>query len=179
MALPGLRLLNLGLLLLPLPTLDIKLLHLGVEFFDFLFLVIALRLGLLSLQVVAHVLVHLHALVIIGVGIGGLELGGRFRLHLLVNLKEGLVQVVLVPGLGLRLEFGQLAVAFVLLLLNQEVAISLEATTAIVSGLHLRDLLVCKLFFCLFTLLSHNISHRTTVFLGLFRVLIFFKLIEF
>ena len=89
------------------------------------------------------------------------------------------MQVVLVPGLGLRLEFGQLAVTLVLLLLNQEVAICLEATTAIVSGLHLRDLLICKLFFCLFTLLSHNISHRTTVFLGLFRVLIFFKLIEF
>ena len=89
------------------------------------------------------------------------------------------VEVVLIPGLGLRLEFGQLAIAFVLLLLNQKVAIRLEATTAIVSGLHLRDLLVCKLFFCLFSLLSHNISHRTTVFLGLFRVLIFFKLIEF
>ena len=179
MALPGLRLLNLGLLLLPLPTLDIKLLHLGVELLDFLFLVIALRLGLLSQQVVAHVFVHLHALVIIGVGIGGLELGSRFRLHLLVNLKEGLVQVVLVPGLGLRLEFGQLTVTLVLLLFNKEVAIRLEATTAIVSGLHLRDLLVCKLFLCLFTLLSHNFSHRTTVFLRLFRVLIFFKLIEF
>ena len=154
MALPGLRLLNLGLLLLPLPPLDIKLLHLGVELFDFLFLVIALRLGLLPQQVVAHVLVHLHALVVVGVGIGGLELGGRLRLHLLVNLKEGLVQVILVPGLGLRLEFGQLAIAFVLLLLNQEVAIRLEATTAIVSRLHLRDLLVCKGFFSLFPLLS-------------------------
>ena len=179
MALPGLRLLNLGLLLLPLPTLYIKLLHLGIELFDLLFLVIALRLRLLSQQVVAHVLIHLHALVVVGVGIGRLELGRRLRLHLLVNLKEGLVQVVLIPGLGLRLEFGQLAVALVLLLLNQEVPISLEATTAIVSGLHLRDLLVCKLFFGLFTLLSHNISHRTPVFLGLFRVLVFFKLIEF
>jgi len=89
------------------------------------------------------------------------------------------VQVVLVSSLGLRLEFGQLAVTLVLLLLNKEVAIRLEATTAIVSGLHLRDLLICKLFFCLFTLLSHNISHRTTVFLRLFRYLIFFKLIEF
>ena len=92
----------------------------------------------------------------------------HLRLHLLVNLKEGLVEVVLIPGLGLRLEFGKLAVTLVLLLLNQEVPISLEATTAIVSGLHLRDLLVCKLFFGLFTLLSHNISHRTPVFLGLF-----------
>ena len=179
MALPGLCLLNLGLLLLPLPTLYIKLLHLGVELFDLLFLVIALRLRLLSQQVVAHVLIHLHALVVVGVGVGRLEFRGRLRLHLLVNLKEGLVQVVLIPGLGLRLEFGKLAVALVLLLLNQEVPISLEATTAIVSGLHLRDLLVCKLFFGLFTLLSHNISHRTPVFLGLFRVLIFFKLIEF
>ena len=179
MALPGLRPLNLGLLLLPLPTLYIKLLHLGVELFDLLFLVIALRLRLLSQQVVAHVLIHLHALVVVGVGVGRLEFRGRLRLHLLVNLKEGLVQVVLIPGLGLRLEFGQLAVTLVLLLLNQEVPISLEATTAIVSGLHLRDLLVCKLFFGLFTLLSHNISHRTPVFLGLFRVLIFFKLIEF
>ena len=179
MALPGLRPLNLGLLLLPLPTLYIKLLHLGVELFDLLFLVIALRLRFLSQQVVAHVLVHLHALVVVGVGVGRLEFRGRLRLHLLVNLKEGLVQVVLIPGLGLRLEFGKLAVALVLLLLNQEVPISLEATTAIVSGLHLRDLLVCKLFFGLFTLLSHNISHRTPVFLGLFRVLIFFKLIEF
>ena len=179
MTLPGLRPLNLGLLLLPLPTLYIKLLHLGVELFDLLFLVIALRLRLLSQQVVAHVLVHLHALVVVGVGIGRLEFRGRLRLHLLVNLKEGLVQVVLIPGLGLRLEFGKLAVALVLLLLNQEVPISLEATTAIVSGLHLRDLLVCKLFFGLFSLLSHNISHRTPVFLGLFRVLIFFKLIEF
>jgi hypothetical protein len=179
LALPGLRSLNLGLLLLPLPTLYIKLLHLGVELFDLLFLVIALRLRLLSQQVVAHVLIHLHALVVVGVGIGRLEFRGRLRLHLLVNLKEGLVQVVLIPGLGLRLEFGKLAVALVLLLLNQEVPISLEATTAIVSGLHLRDLLVCKLFFGLFTLLSHNISHRTPVFLGLFRVLIFFKLIEF
>jgi hypothetical protein len=179
LTLPGLRPLNLGLLLLPLPTLYIKLLHLGVELFDLLFLVIALRLRLLSQQVVAHVLVHLHALVVVGVGIGRLEFRGRLRLHLLVNLKEGLVQVVLIPGLGLRLEFGKLAVTLVLLLLNQEVPISLEATTAIVSGLHLRDLLVCKLFFGLFSLLSHNISHRTPVFLGLFRVLIFFKLIEF
>jgi hypothetical protein len=179
LTLPGLRPLNLGLLLLPLPTLYIKLLHLGVELFDLLFLVIALRLRLLSQQVVAHVLIHLHALVVVGVGIGRLEFRGRLRLHLLVNLKEGLVEVVLIPGLGLRLEFGKLAVTLVLLLLNQEVPISLEATTAIVSGLHLRDLLVCKLFFGLFTLLSHNISHRTPVFLGLFRVLVFFKLIEF
>ena len=154
MALPGLRPLNLGLLLLPLPTLYIKLLHLGVELFDLLFLVIALRLRLLSQQVVAHVLVHLHALVVVGVGIGRLEFRGRLRLHLLVNLKEGLVQVVLIPGLGLRLEFGKLAVALVLLLLNQEVPISLEATTAIVSGLHLGYLLVCKGFFSLFPLLS-------------------------
>ena len=64
------------------------------------------------------------------------------------------MQVVLVSGLGLCLEFGQLAIALILLLLNQEVAICLEATTAIVSGLHLRYLFVCKGFFSLFPLLS-------------------------
>lgn len=53
------------------------------------------------------------------------------------------MQVVLVSGLRLCLEFGQLAIALILLLLNQEVAICLEATTAIVSGLHLGYLFVC------------------------------------
>jgi hypothetical protein len=69
LALLGLRQISLGLLLLPLPTLDIKLLHLGIELFDFLILVIALRLGLLSHQLIAHVFVHLHALIVFGVGI--------------------------------------------------------------------------------------------------------------
>lgn len=144
MALLGFSQLSLGLLLLPLPTLDIKLLHLGVELFNFLFLVIALRLGLLSQQLIAHVFVHLHALVIVGVGVGDLQLGSCLGLDLLVDLKEGLVQVVLVSGLGLCLEFGQLAIALILLLLNQEVAIRLEATTTIVSGFHLRYVFVCK-----------------------------------
>ena len=83
--------LSLRLLLLPLSALDIKLLHLGVELFDFLFLVIALRLGLLSAQLIAHVFVHLHALVVVGVGVGAIKLGRCLRFDLLVNLKEGLV----------------------------------------------------------------------------------------
>ena len=86
----------------------------------------------------------MHALVIVGVGVGDLQLSSCLGLDLLVDLKESLVQVVLVSGLGLCLEFGQLAIALILLLLYQEVAIRLEATTAIVSGLHLRHLLISK-----------------------------------
>jgi hypothetical protein len=140
----GLRRLSLNLLPLPLSTLDIKLLHLGVELFDFLILVVGLRFGFLSKQLIAHVFVHLHALVVVGVGIGGLKLGSCLRFDLLVNLKEGLVKVILVSSLGLCLEFGQLTVALILLLLDQNVTICLETTTAIVSGLHLRDLFLCK-----------------------------------